>query len=228
MRFARYAIYHLPGDSDWSRYATRWLGWDCVAGRRVCPPETDNFDLETVTQTPRPYGLHATLKPPFCLTEGKTQEAMERACSALASSLPPLTLSGFKLAALGRFLALVPEPSERVNALAAACVERLDPLRAPLSETELQKRLTPRLTDDQRTNLHRWGYPHVMSAFRYHITLTGRLSAPERRGAERLLSRELLPLLPPTEPLTDIALMGEDEGGFFHLIQRYPLDGQLR
>ena len=42
-------------------------------------------------------------------------------------------------------------------------------------DAELARRNPDRLPPKQRVLLSRWGYPHVMEAFRFHMTLTDRL-----------------------------------------------------
>ena len=134
---------------------------------------------------------------------------------------------GLAVRRLGRFLALRPLGDETaLNALAAACVEALDPFRAPAGEAELARRRANGLSPAQDANLMRWGYPFVMDQFRFHITLTGRLSDDVLPEVEQALQQALTPLLPRPFTITDLALAGEAEDGQFHLIHRYTLSGQ--
>lgn len=223
--FVRYAIYHVPAMSEpWAVWATRWLGWDTVSGRVPEPlhPRPD----ETVTSTPGRYGLHATLKPPFRLAPGTTRSALSDAVAALALSLGPVQLEGLALARVGRFLALRPCGDETaLNLLAAACVRELDCFRAAPSDDELARRRGKGLQPQQESNLLRWGYPHVMDAFRFHITLTGRLDPTAFDAVETRLTEDLVPILPAPYAITDIALTGEAEDGRFRLISRHRLTG---
>ena len=225
MNFRRYGIYHLPVESEeWARFATRWLGWDACAG--VTPVPLAAAPAEEVVRTPRRYGLHATLKPPFHLAEGKTAEALSEAVEALAGRLAPVRLDGLGLARIGRFLALRPVGDETaLNALAAECVRAPDAFRAPPDAEELARRRQRRLSAAQEENLMAWGYPHVMDLFRFHITLSGPL-APERlTETEAGLALDLGPLLPSPYVIGDIALVGEGEDNRFRLISRHPLRG---
>ena len=155
MNFARYAIYFVPpAQSDWSRFATAWLGWDIDAGRTVDHPTIDGLDVASVTQVPRKYGLHATMKPPFRLREDQSLSALQDTCARLAGKFAPVSLDGLEVARLGRFLALRPVGDTRdLNTLAAACVRDLDPFRAPASETEMNRRRAAGLTMEQDANL---------------------------------------------------------------------------
>lgn len=227
MNFARYAIYFVPpAEAEWSKFATAWLGWDIEAGQAVKHPAIDGLDIASVTEVPRKYGLHATMKPPFSLREGETQTALQDACAQLAGPFAPVAFEGLEIARLGRFLALRPTgATQDLNALAAACVLDLDSFRAPTTEAELARRRSTGLTMEQDANLTNWGYPFVLDAFRFHITLSGRLGKPALASVQSVLNERLTPLLPAPFKIRDIALVGEAEDGRFHLIHRYPLSG---
>ena len=197
MTFARYALYFAPpADAAWAQWASAWLGWDMETGQALAHPSCD-LDVAAITETPRKYGLHATLKPPMRLAEGMTEAALRDACAALAASQKPVRLDGLELAKLGRFLALRTTGDETaLNRLAAACVETLDPFRAPPTEAELTRRRGKGLSPEQEANLTQWGYPHVMELFRFHITLSGKLDKPTVAATQSYLSQTLLPLLP--------------------------------
>ncbi|WP_170327020.1 DUF1045 domain-containing protein [Ruegeria arenilitoris] len=227
MTFTRYAIYFAPpAEAEWTKFATSWLGWDMETGEGVAHPTVDGVDVEAVTQVPRKYGLHATMKPPFRLRDGQSIEALTEACARLAQVQPPVTLDGLEIARLGRFLALRPLGDEAaLNTLAAACVRDLDSFRSPAPEAELERRRAAGLSPEQDANLVQWGYPYVMEAFRFHITLSGKLDKPTLATVQAALQSKLVPLLPKPFPITDLALIGEAEDGRFHLIHRYALSG---
>ncbi len=227
MTFTRYAIYYAPpADAEWTQFATSWLGWDMETGAPVAHPAVDGIGVASVTEVPRKYGLHATMKPPFRLRDGQTVEALYEACTTLAARHAPVSLDGLEIARLGRFLALRPVGETRaLNALAAACVQELDGFRAPASEAELARRRAANLTPAQDVNLVQWGYPYVLEAFRFHITLSGKLAKPVLAEVEAALVTHLAPKLPAPFRIDDLALMGEAEDGRFHLIHRYALSG---
>lgn len=229
MRFARYAIFYIPpADADWVRSCTGWLGWDVNTGRAVAHPEIADLPLPVseLTQAPRRYGLHATLKPPFRLASDQTEDSLKAACAALARDQAPVQLSALTVTRLGRFLALCPvEPPAALSTLAARCVSELDPFRAEASAAELDRRRDRGLSVRQDHNLTRWGYPHVMDLFRFHITLTGRMPKTALARVETALNEMLAGQIPTPLHLTDLALLGEDDAGLFHLIQRYPFMG---
>jgi len=61
--------------------------------------------------------------------------------------------------------------------LAASCVKHFDNFRAPLTGADRSRRLAAHLTTRQIEHVERWGYPYVFEDFRFHMTLTGVLSA---------------------------------------------------
>ncbi|KIC16540.1 MULTISPECIES: DUF1045 domain-containing protein [unclassified Leisingera] len=227
MTFTRYAIYYAPpAEMEWSRFAASWLGWDIESGAELPHPAVNYLDIGEITDVPRKYGLHATMKPPFRLAPGQSAASLESACETFAAAQKPVILDGLHLARLGRFLALCPTGDQTaLKVLAAACVTELDAFRAPASEAELQRRRAAGLTPVQDENLSRWGYPYVLNQFRFHITLTGKLPKPELPAVETALETHLLPLLPARIVIRDLALVGEAKDGKFHLIHRYALSG---
>jgi hypothetical protein len=129
-----------------------------------------------LTDEPRRYGFHATLKAPFHLRAGVAEADVIAALDDFAGSQRAFVLEGLRVALLSRFIALVPEtPSMPLQSLATNAVEALEPLRAPLSERDVARRLQTPLSDRQKDHLQQWGYPYVFDDFRFHMTLTGAL-----------------------------------------------------
>lgn len=78
------------------------------------------------------------------------------------------------------FIAVLPQKTEApLDALAGSCTTIFDAYRAPMSLQERVRRLASGLSQSQIQNLDRWGYPFVLSEFRFHMTLTG--AVPQRR-----------------------------------------------
>lgn len=230
MSFSRYAIYFVPAPSeDWAGFCTSWLGWNLVTGRTCDHPDIAGLPapIARISQAPRKYGLHATLKPPFRLADGTTEANLRTACGTLASGLGPVQDPGLKIAQMGRFLALTGTgPGTDLSHLAERCVRDLDRFRAPLTQAEMNHRKSAgRLSLRQEQLLSEWGYPHVMEAFRFHITLTGRLPSDHTQAVKAILEVALDSDLPAPFVIHDIALVGETRDGNFHLIERFPLAG---
>lgn len=175
---ARYAIYYAPAQEDpLLRTASSWLGRDAFDGRVLSRPTIiPGLDLDALTADPRGYGFHATLKAPFELAEGATEEELVEFAAAFAASREPFE-GRLAPAALGRFLAMRLEaPTPAMDDLAAACVKAFDPFRAPLSDFDLARRRKAPLSAEQDARLVEWGYPYIFEDFRFHMTLSGSIA----------------------------------------------------
>ena len=223
----RHAIYFAPpAASPLARFAAAWLGWDPETGAAPDPPALPGLPRPraALTEAPRRYGFHATLKPPFRLAAGTDAAALDAAAAALAASHPPASRSRLRLASLWGFLALVAdEPPAELATLANACVTRLDRFRAAPDADELARRRAGGLDPAAEANLVRWGYPWVLDRFRFHMTLTGPLAADELGPVQRALDEALAPLLAAPLPVTEICHFAEPADGGFRVLARHPL-----
>ena len=226
--FHRYAIYWAPEPGGLADLAAAWLGWDAAAGLRVPHPRISGLPRSAaeLTETPRKYGIHGTIKPPFRLSPGQTGDGLHRAAADLCATLRPVTLAGLSLHRLGGFVALTPDGDHgELAALAARVVEALDPFRAAPEDAEIARRKPERLTERQRGHLARWGYPYVMEDFLFHVTLTGDLPEAEAARVAEALDPVLRPVLPRPFLVDSLCLFGQAEDGMFRLLHRYPLSG---
>ncbi len=222
----RYAIYWAP-EGPLAEFGASWLGWDAVRGQSAAAPVIAGLPdtREKLIGAAGRYGLHATLKAPFAPKPGTAHEHVLAAAEALAARLAPAEVEGgLALGEIGGFLALLPVGDTRaLDARAAEITRALEDLRAPLTDAERARRGAERLPPDLRENLERWGYPYVMEAFRFHVTLTGNLDAGLAAVVRAALEPHLGPLLPRPFRLDAICLFGEDPEGRFHLRRRFPL-----
>ena len=231
MPFKRYGIYYTPPPGPFAEAGATWLGWDATLGvDRDPPPLTDlPMPWADITATPRKYGFHATIKPPFRLAPGRDVDALTAAFAAYCARHAPVMIDALTLAPLGRFLALVPQgETQDLTALAATCVRELDDFRAPLTDDELVRRRAAGLTPAQDTLLQHWGYPYVMEAFRFHMTLTGKMPKPTLPAITAALDTYLMPHVPQPLLIDALSLVGEDAAGRFHLLHRIALSGGRR
>lgn len=171
----RAAIYYAPAEADplWAA-GCAWLGRDPASGRRMAGP------FDGLSEQPRLYGFHATLKPPMRLAH--PWAALMDDIAALAARLQPFALPPLLVADMGGFLALRESvPCPPLHALADACVTELDMHRVPADAAELAKRRGRGLSPEHDAMLVNWGYPHVLGTWRFHMTLTRRLTVEERQ-----------------------------------------------
>jgi hypothetical protein len=116
------------------------------------------------------------LRAPFRPRAGVDAQAVVGALRRACRTLPPFVLPPLRVERVGDFLALVPvHHTPELTALSSACMRALHPLALPPSQSDIARRLTAGLSDEQATMLARWGYPHVLDCFRFHVTLTGSL-----------------------------------------------------
>jgi len=227
-KFKRYAVYYAPDAGPLMDFGAAWLGWDPIAGAPAEPLKVDGLPLPLaqITKTPRKYGFHGTIKPPFRLADGMSEGDLVAAFDALASATPAIQLEALELSRLGRFLALTPSgDTSALSHLAAGFVRGLDTFRAPLTEADIARRNPDRLSAQQRSLLLQWGYPFVMEEFRFHMTLSGRLGPEDLEQTRTVLDSLITPLLPRPFTINSMCLYGEDEDGMFHLFHRAKLSG---
>ena len=189
--WTRYAIYFVPpAESALYRFGSSVLGYDCYTGTDILPPggvASDAALWRELTQEPRRYGFHATLKAPFHLSPSCTEAQLASAFSSFAALGHAVGRIAPEVALLSGFAAVVPRrPSDAVAALADKCTTMFDAFRAPMSARERARRVAANLSQSQMHNLERWGYPYLFRDFRFHMTLTGKLA---RERADAVLAR---------------------------------------
>lgn len=199
----RHAIYYAPRrGSAWHAFGCHWLGRDEITGDRLDQPLAAGTDLPALTEEPRRYGWHATLKAPFRLNSTPAQ--LYERLAVLARQLRPVSLGTLVPVYMDGFVALTPSMrSPAVEAVAALCVTDLDALRAPLTAEEMARRQPERLDARGRELLAAYGYPHVLERFRFHMTLTGRVSATRAGELIAHIAQEIAELNRAEPPMLD-------------------------
>jgi len=212
----RFAIYYAPAITDllWERAAV-WLGRDPATGLSYdgAVAGIERTRLLNLTQSAGRYGFHATLKPPMALAEGESEQTLRMAMAEAASGLKPVPLGRLTLASLDGFLALVPEAAnnEKLQDFAASVVEAFEPFRAPLSLRERAARAAHGLTPRQEELLDAYGYPYVFDEFRFHMTLTDRLTDADHEDMLQAARMWFGPVLDQEFTLDRLTLFHEKE-----------------
>jgi putative phosphonate metabolism protein len=225
----RYALYYAPAPrSELGRFGAHLLGYDAFSHKTLRFPvdiEQALPDWGELTQDPRKYGFHATLKAPFILADGKTEAELLAACAEFAAMPRPIPVIAPVVGAIDDFIAIVPsQPFAELEALAADAVSRFDDFRAPLTAKDRARRNPDRLTPHQRDYLDRWGYPYVMEEFRFHMTLTGRLPAERREAVLAILRQRLATLDMHSLAVDRLALFKQsDSSSRFQIVRHYNL-----
>ncbi len=213
--YPRYAIYYAPPPgSDLHRFGAQLLGYDACGGEDLAFPDgimQAAPDWRDLTNDPRKYGFHATLKPPLSLAPGKSEAALLAACAAFASTPRAIPVIRPVVGSISGFIAVIPaEPPPELIQFAADCVSEFDAFRAPLTEEGRARRNPSQLTPGQREQLDRWGYPYVMDDFRFHMTLTGRVGAARREPLLKMLADRFAVIELPTLPIDRIAVFRQE------------------
>ncbi len=211
----RYAIYFAPEPgSQLEEFGRNWLGRDHTGSApetRFAVPGVTPSRLTTITEGPRHFGMHCTLKPPFALRETATESGLLATAELVARGLAPMEIPDLELDIVGRFIALTPTTSSvALEKLAAVCVRTFEAFRQPLTSEQEKRYQQSRLTVHQEQMLEHWGYPYVMEEFRFHITLTEPL-ADDRECNEILeaLREHAGPILGRAIPLREICVFRE-------------------
>jgi putative phosphonate metabolism protein len=227
--FPRYAIYHTAAqDSDLDRFGARHLGYDAWTGRDLrFPPDLAEAvaDWRALTEDPRRYGFHATLKAPMALADGSSERELLAACAKFADTPRAIPVIKPVVQSISGFIAVIPaEPSADLGQLAADCVTAFDGFRAPLTAEDRARRNPSKLTTRQCEYLDRWGYPYVMEEFRFHMTLTERLDASRREPIRTMLQTRFAQLRMARLAVDRIALFKQDDAASrFRIIAQWAL-----
>lgn len=208
----RYAIYFVPpAESAIYRFGAGLLGYDAFeAAELEHPPHVLDAvsGWHGLTSDARKYGFHATLKAPFSLRTGSSEGDLAISFDRFAQTPRVIAAITPVIRRIGGFIAIVPEATSAPLAqLADDCVTAFEPHRAPLSDADRQRRLKTSLTSRQIAHLDRWGYPYVFEEFRFHMTLTARLTAPTDATVLQFLQSEFAKLGFPSLTIGHIALL---------------------
>jgi hypothetical protein len=219
----RAALYWAPElDDPLFQAGAAWLGRDPESGGAVPQPAVDG--IAEATAAARGYGFHATLRPPMRLATG--WEEFLAAAEAIAASIAPFDLPALEVADLSGFLALrETTPCPPLRALADACVIGTDPHRLRADEAELAKRRASGLTAAQDAMLLRWGYPHVLDTWFFHMTLSRRLDAAAMARLRPAAEAHFAAALAVPRRARSIAIFTQRDGAPFLLAKRLRLTG---
>ena len=224
--YPRYAIYYAdaPG-SAFDRFGASLLGYDAYSGEDLPFPNDVPPDWRDLTQDPRKYGFHATLKAPMALAAGRTEAQIFAACELFADAARPVPLIRPAVDSISGFIAVVPShPSAELERLAADCTRAFEFFRAPMTPEDRTRRNPAKLTARQREYLDRWGYPYVMEEFRFHMTLTGRMPAERRDDVLAMLRSRFATIDLATIEIGRIALFRQNDAvSRFNIIGHWPL-----
>jgi 2'-5' RNA ligase len=181
----RYAVYFCPAPA--SALAALGRDWLSTTLAREGIPGIPLPRWNALLADVRRYGWHATLRSPFTLGPDIELDDLRRALTGVVQKYTPMNVA-LRLSRLGGFLALRPTGEcAALHAMAAACTEAIEPLRAPLAEPESQRRASG-LDAIETHYLQRYGYPYVFDRYRFHMTLSAPATIDEERALQRWLA----------------------------------------
>ena len=226
----RYAIYFAPprGSALWN-FGNSWLGRDVETGEELRRPAIiglEDVDIDELTSSPSLYGFHATIKPPFRLSNPFDLGDLVKSLEEFAAARKSFECSLAGPSEIGNFIAFaLGYASAEMDSLASEAVEFFDLYRSPLTDEELRKRRSVSLTSRQEENLQNWGYPYVKEDFRFHMTLTNAVKTVALRfRLKEALSdaAQTAGVIGPTE-ISGLALYEQPGLGMpFKLLRRFP------
>jgi len=213
----RYALYFTPPKDDpLTSLAARWLGRDAFSDeifsdKAMGPLPEGHAEL---TADPRRYGFHATLKAPFELAGSVTERDLLDVATQFASQTKVFAIPELVLGQLGHFFALVPGSLyQPLQDFASRVVKTFEPFRAPLSDHDIARRRPEGLSEPQRANLLRWGYPYVNDEFRFHMTLTGPVPTERQPELQEILGHRFAGHTGKPLDISGLAIFVEEERG---------------
>jgi putative phosphonate metabolism protein len=231
----RYALYYAPRPEEGlATTAGQWLGRSPETGSvraRHAVPGLSPERLAEITAEPRFYGFHGTLKPPMALADDASERDLVEAVGRFAAGQTAFAASSLNLVVLSGFFALAPQARcAELQDLADRCVVEFDEFRRPAEEHELARRRAAGLTPRQETLLTRWGYPYVLDEWRFHLTLTGRISDDgERAAVMAALQRHFAAVVERPLPVNDLCIFRQPAMDRpFTVLARFRLGGGRR
>jgi hypothetical protein len=229
--FARYAIYYTPQPGTaLASFGRSWFGRanDGVTLQAFSDAGLSGTSFAKLVPAPGRYtGLHALFRAPFALREGIGPDALKTRLINFAARRKPVATGPLTLARAGRFLVLRPvEATPSLDWLAAQCVAAFEDFAAPPSDVERDEHASPHLSDFQRLLLESFGDPHVLSEYRFSITLTGPLDAAHLERVAQALWPVLEEICSEGVTVDGLSLFGDGGGTSpMRLLGRYRLGG---
>jgi hypothetical protein len=219
-RFQRYAIYWTPEPgSDFAFFGERWFE----------PAGGETFGLAPslaarAVKSPARYRLHATLKAPFRLRKGASAGDLQDALDSFCASRRGPSGGALAPAIFQNYLGLVlSAQTADIDWLAAECVTHFDRFRAPLNGADRDRRAEASFSPAEHAFFESFGYPYVLSAFRFHVSLAGPLPGTELNDVSAALAPRLAPFMDAPFRIDSLSLLGEPHGGgVFEPVSRHP------
>ena len=224
--FARYAIYYTPRPgSALAAFGRSWFGRanDGATLQAFSTSGLPGSGVAKISAMPGRYtGLHALFRAPFALRDDVVLDTLKSRLISFAARRKAVETGPLALARSGRYLVLRPvEPKPALDWLATQCVSAFEDFAAEPDDDGEDHR---HLSVYQRLLLRSFGHPHVMSEYRFSITLTGPLDAAHLERVSQALWPVIGDICAEGVTVDGLSLFGDTGGRMpMRLIGRYRL-----
>ena len=227
--FTRYAIYYTPKPGTaLASFGRSWFGRanDGATLQAFSATGLPGSGFAKVPAAPGRYtGLHALFRAPFALREDVGLDALKARLITFAARREAVETGPLTLARSGRCLVLRPvEPTPALDWLASQCISAFEDFAAAAKTGDDDD--NRHLSDDQRLLLKSFDHSHVMSEYRFSITLTGPLDTAHLERVSQALWPVIEDICTSGVTVDGLSLFG-DAGGRtpMRLVGRYRLGG---
>jgi Protein of unknown function (DUF1045) len=225
--FARYAIYYTPQPGTaLAAFGRSWFGRanDGATLQAFSDAGLPGSGFAKIPAAPGRYtGLHALFRAPFALRDDIELGVLKSRLVTFTARRKAVETGPLTLARSGRYLVLRPvEPRPALDWLAAQCVGAFEDFAAATNDGDGDE--FQHLSDYQRLLLKSFGHPHVLSEYRFSITLTGPLETSHLERVSQALWPVLEEICTSGVTVDGLSLFGDSGGRTpMRLIGRYRL-----
>ena len=234
-KYSRYAIYYAPPkESNLEEFGRYWFGWDPINAKSINNKQRINYlngfgikNLKNIDKNvliARKYGFHGTLIPPFKLNKNYSTKTLFKKTEKIAKKFKKFKFYKFKLKKINNFYAFVQnKKNNNINKLSNRLVRELFKFRSPLTKKEIDRRNPSKLSKFQLNILYKWGYPYLMSEFKFHMTLASEVTGNKLYSELKKIENNKEIILNEINNFDKIYIFGENQKGMFENLENFSL-----
>ena len=234
-KYSRYAIYYAPPkESNLEEFGRYWFGWDPINAKSINNKQRINYlngfgikNLKNIDKNvliAKKYGFHGTLIPPFKLNKNYSTNTLFKKTEEIAKKFKKFKLYKFKLKKINNFYAFVQnKKNNNINKLSNRLVRELFKFRSPLTKKEIDRRNPSKLSKFQLNILYKWGYPYLMSEFKFHMTLASEVTGNKLYSELKKIENNKEIILNEINNFDKIYIFGENQKGMFENLENFSL-----
>ncbi len=234
-KYSRYAIYYAPPkESNLEEFGRYWFGWDPLNAKLINNKQRINYlngfgikNLKNIDKNvliAKKYGFHGTLIPPFKLNKNYSTNLLFKKTEDIAKKFKKFKFYKFKLKKINNFYAFVQnKKNNNINKLSNRLVRELFKFRSPLTKKEIDRRNPSKLSKFQLNILYKWGYPYLMSEFKFHMTLASEVTGNKLYSELKKIENNKEIILNEINNFDKIYIFGENQKGMFENLENFSL-----